>query len=276
MSTCLKIGHHLLDGDQIISALVKYQILETLVGQVLLDQVLEDVPLSERELFNVLVKSAEIPMPEDFEDFLAQWCQAQNVTPTYLNNVLLRQLRVEKFKQLYFSDRVESEFLRHRASFDQVEYSLIQLNDSLLAQELYFQLRDDAADFALLAQQYSLDSERQSGGRVGPVPLSTLPDEVAALFRSKPPGFIHTPVAIEGTDRVWIVRLEQFTAAHLTEATRTTLINQLYGQWLQSQVKALIATPGAIAYGVQPHAAQPPEELSGSSLTEATTEGSQP
>lgn len=247
MNTCLKIGDRLLGGDQIISALVRYKLLEPLVGQVLLDEVIQEVPLTKEELFYALMGPTDIPVPEDFEGFLNRWCEVKNVTPDYLKAVLLREVRLEKFKQQNFGSQVESEFLRAKSDFDQVEYSLIQLTDLSLAMELYFQLRDDGADFSRLAQQYSLGSERQTGGWIGPVPMSSLPMEVASLFRNGRSGEIYGPVPV--ADRFWLVRLERLAAARLTEATRTNMINQLYNRWLQTQVKTMTAKPGMI--GVQ-------------------------
>ncbi|WP_416673284.1 peptidylprolyl isomerase [Egbenema bharatensis] len=245
MNNCLKIGNRLLDGDQIISALVKYKLLEPLVGQILLDEMIKNVPLSKQELFQRLVGAANAPLPDDFNQFLIQWCQHQGVTPTYFENVLLRDLRIEKFKQVRFANQVESEFLRHKSDFDQIEYSLIQLTDLALAQELYFQLRDDDADFARLAQQFSIGHERQTGGWIGPVSLSTLPIEAATLLRSGGAGVIYGPIPV--ADRFWLIRLERLMMARLTSATRANLIDRLYHQWLQTQVKAFIASPQSIA-----------------------------
>ena len=245
MSNCLKIGDYLLDGDQIISALVRYKLLETMVGQILLDEAIQEVPLSKQELFDTLFGATDTPLPDDFESFINQWCQIKGVTLDYFKTVVLRELQVQKFKQLRFAGQVESEFLRIKSELDQVEYSLIQLTHLPQAQELYFQLRDDGADFAQLAHQYSLGAERLTGGRVGPLPLSTLPIEVAALFRSEQTGTVYGPIPV--ADGFWVVRLEQFTAARLTETTRVDLINRLYNQWLQKQIKAMTEKPGTIA-----------------------------
>jgi hypothetical protein len=254
MSSCLKIGHRLLDGDQIISALVRYKLLEPLVSQVLLDEVIQEVPLSKQELFQTLVGGTDAPVPEDFEGFVNRWCQYKGVTPDYFNGVVLREVRMQKFKHYQFSNQIESEFLRSKSELDQVEYSLIQINDLAFAQELYFQLRDDDVAFDQLAQQYSLGDEREVGGLIGPVPLSTLPVEVATLFRNQQVGIVYGPVPI--ADTFWIVRLEHYIAARLTEETRSQLINRLYTQWLQSQVRQLIDTPGTIA--VQSHPVNSP------------------
>ncbi len=249
MSNCLKIGHRRLNGDQIISALFQYKLFETLVGQVLLDEILKEVPLTKQELFQILVKDANVPVPEDLEGFVSQWCQQQGITLEYLQTVILRPYRVEKFKQIQFADRVESEFLRIKSELDQVEFSLIRLTDLALAQELYFQLRDDGADFAQLAHQYSIGNEQQTSGRIGPVPLASLPPEIATLFQNdRQAEGIYGPVPIE--DKFWIVKLEQFISARLNQTTRMNLINRMYSEWLQTQVKKIIGTPGMIA--VQP------------------------
>lgn len=248
MRNCLKIGHRLLNSDQIISALVQYKLLESLVGQLLLDEAVKEVSLTKQEIFHILAGVRDAPLPDDFEGFVAQWCQYKEVTPEYFNSVILREMRVQKFKQLQFANQVESEFLRIKSDLDQVEYSLIQLNDLSLAQELYFQLRDDGADFTQLAQQYSLGSERETGGRVGPVPLSTLPDELTTLFCNEQVGAVYGPVPI--SDIFWVVRLDGFTSTRLNEATRANLINRMYHQWLQTQVRKVLNTPGMVA--VQP------------------------
>ena len=245
MNNCLKIGNRRFDSDQIIAALVQYNLLKTLVGQVLLDEVLKEITLSKQELFHTLIGSADIPIPEDFENFLNQWCQHRDITIDYFNTVLLRNLRLEKFKQLYFEHRIESEFLQTKSAFDQVEYSLVQVNEFSLAQELYFLLRDDKVSFTHIARQYSLGSENRTGGWMGPVPLSTLPSAIATLFRNGQAGEIYGPVAV--AERFWIVRLDQISMARLTETTRTHLINRLFDRWLETQVQSQIATPGTIA-----------------------------
>jgi parvulin-like peptidyl-prolyl isomerase len=251
MSSCLKIGYRLLNGDELISALVQYKLLETLVGHVLLDEVFKEVPLLKQEVFNTLVGGAtDTPIPDDFDQFLTEWCQQKGVTLEYFQTVMMREWQRQKFKQLRFADQVESEFLRIKSDLDQVEYSLIQLESLALAQEVYFQLRDDGVEFAQLAQQHSLGSEQKTGGWVGPVPLSALSIELAALFRNQQTGIVYPPIRVG--DRFWVVRLERFIAARLTETTRATVIDRLYTQWLQTQVQKVIDTPGAIA--VQPEA----------------------
>ncbi|KAM3108023.1 peptidylprolyl isomerase [Phormidesmis sp. 146-33] len=258
MSSCLKIGYRLMNGDQIISALVQYKLLETLVGHVLLDEVFKEVPLLKQEVFYTLVGVSDTPIPDDFEQFLTEWCQQKGVTLEYFQTVMMREWQRQKFKQLRFADQVESEFLRIKSDLDQIEYSLIQLDELALAQEVYFQLRDDGVEFAQLAQQHSLGSEKQTGGWVGPVSLSGLSIDLVTLFRNQQTGIVYPPIQVG--DRFWVVRLERFISARLTEATRAIVMDRLYTQWLQMQVQKVINTPGAIA--VQPEAPEPAHEES--------------
>lgn len=245
MTVCLKIGDRAFNDEQLIAALVQYQLLEPLVGQVLLDSVLPTVPLSQPEVLEALMPGLDMPSPDNVEDCLDRWCQIQGITSDYFQRVILRELRLQKFKRLQFADRAESEFLRLQSDLDQVEYSVLQLTNETLAQELYFQLRDDGAVFAQVADQYSEGPERGMGGLIGPVPLSTVPIEVAECFRHRAIGQVYGPMRV--ADRFWVVRLEQFIAARLTAVTHHQLVNRLYTQWLQTQTQALMQTPQAIA-----------------------------
>jgi len=245
MSSCLKIGHRLLDGAQIIAALVQYQLLDALVEQMLLDEAIKDIPLTKQEAATQLLGITDSLELDDIDDALAEWCEVRGVTPEYFKGVVLRELRVQKFKQLNFAAKVESEFLRAKSDFDHVEYSCIQVADLSLAHELYYQLRDDGVDFAHLARQHSLGNEKQSDGWVGPVPYSSLPEAIATLFHSKPTGVVLGPIPV--AERFWLVRLEQFNAARLTEATRTQLTQQMFDRWLKKQAQTVINTPGMIA-----------------------------
>jgi parvulin-like peptidyl-prolyl isomerase len=233
------------NSDQIIAALVRYQLLEPMVSQLLLDGVLQTISLTQQELFLALMGERTQSLPQNFDEFLLQWCQANQMTPDYFHSVFLRELQLQKFKHIQFGSRVESEFLRLKSELDQVEFSLIQLPDLDLAQELYFQLRDDGADFAQLAQEYAPGQEQATGGWIGPVPLSSLPEAIRLLFQNETIGVVYGPVPIK--EGFWLVRLERFLAARLTEATRTQLIQRLYDDWLNTQVASVVNTPNSIS-----------------------------
>lgn len=249
MDACLKIGNQLLTGDQLVSALVRYKLMETLIGQVVLDDVLQKAQqsqLTQREVFQALTGADGSQLPEDFEVFLDQWCQKQGVSPVYVKAVELRELQIKKLKKQLFSDQIEAEFLQRKKLLDQVEFSRIQLTDSALAEELYFQIRDDGADFALLAQQYSLGFERHSGGRIGPVQYSQLPSHIVTLFRSGKAGDLYAPVQVE--ESFWLLRLDRVILARLNDALRTELVERLFVEWLNNQVRSIVSLPNGVQF----------------------------
>jgi hypothetical protein len=242
----LKIGDRQLIGDQIVSALVQYKLLEPLVGQILLDDAVQQVPLTEAEVFHALGGTADIP--SDLKQFVGQWCQQMGVTPAYFKGVVLRELKVEKFKQLQFGRQVEAAFLQMKAELDQVEYSYFRIASCDLAQELYFQLRDDQVGFEALAMKYGMQAGTEQEVKIGPVSLSSLPAQLIQLFRNAQENVVYPPILIE--QQFWIVKLDRFSPARLTEATRAALLNRLYTQWMQSQVNHLMSQPDAIKIGI--------------------------
>ena len=251
MEACLKIGNHLLTGEQLVSSLVRYKLLESLIGHVVLDDVLPQVRLTQEEVVRALTGSAQ--MPEDFDQFLVQWCESKGVSPVYVKTVVLRDLQVRKLKRLLFADRIEAEFLRRKQDLDQIGFRRIKFTDLALAEELYFQIRDDGVDFAVLAQQYSQDFERHTEGLIGPVRFSTLPSEIARLFRSGQVGEVYGPIQIQ--DHFWIVRPEQFIFARLNDSVRSELIEHLFMEWLRSQIQLVKSLPNGVqVQGILPHA----------------------
>jgi hypothetical protein len=104
-------------------------------------------------------------------------------------------------------------------------------------------------EFAAIAQYYLSEQHSAlhsaSSGWIGPVSLSTLPIEIVNLFRTQQVGIVSEPIPV--ADSFWVVRLEQFIAARLTETTRQHLINRLFAQWIQTQTHQVMNTPGAIA-----------------------------
>ncbi|MBE9008600.1 peptidylprolyl isomerase [Pseudanabaenaceae cyanobacterium LEGE 13415] len=238
MSTCLKIGNLALTGTQVVSALARYQLLEPFIEQIFLDSVLQTVPLTEEDVFRALTGRAGANAPVDFEAFVAEWLQQRQLSKTYLEGVIYRQLRIEKLKRLRFEQHLQSEFLRRKSEFDQVEFSLIQLSNLSLAQELFFRIRDDQAEFGALAQKYSQGMERQTQGWVGPVKLQQLPQSIVQAFVQGRVGGVYGPFAID--THFWIVRLEQMYQARLTESVRSELRDQLFSKWLKMSARSVM------------------------------------
>ncbi len=243
MTAGLKIGDRLLNTNQIINALIQYKLMDSLIGQVLLDEAIQTIELVPEAIWQWLMGSTAAVLPSDFETAIAHWCDTQGITPAYFQAVMLREWRVEQFKQHYFADQLESEFLRTKAWFDLVVYSVIQVDSLTLAQELYYQVRDDGVSFTAIAAEW-LAPESDSTTCVGPIPLATVPPPLRPHLQADQVGIVQKPVL--AGDRYWVVRLDQFIAARLTAATRRDLTNRLFDHWLQAKVNDLRTMPDAI------------------------------
>ena len=103
-----------------------------------------------------------------------------------------------------------------------------------MAQELYFRIKAGEQSFADCAKEYSLGQEAQTGGLIGPVPISQPHPVIAQGLAISQPGQLWTPIKLES----WyvIVRLEKLVPTQLDDAMRSTLLNHLFEQWLSEEM----------------------------------------
>jgi parvulin-like peptidyl-prolyl isomerase len=139
-----------------------------------------------------------------------------------------------------YSGSLEHEYLRRKAEFDEVTYSLLRLKDGDLAAELHQQLQEGEVAFEQLASQFSEGPEKRTGGKIGPVPLSTPHPALAKLLEISQVGQLWPPKQLEGW---WIVvRLEDRKGAQLDEALQRRLILEQGEEWLQREIKQKLSS----------------------------------
>ena len=175
----------------------------------------------------------------DSDDQLALWLQRKGWTQADLRYFATKGARLQVFKQLMFVDEVELRFLERKLQLDQVTYSLIRVKEGALAQELYHRLHDDQEDFASLAAAYSQGPERQTGGRIGPVPLAQAHEVVANQLRISQAGQLWPPLFLVN---IWlIIRLDHLEPARLDDDIKQVLLDDLFDDWLDQRVAQLLA-----------------------------------
>ena len=154
--------------------------------------------------------------------------------------------RLQRFQEQVFSDEVSLRFLETKLDLDQISYSLIRISDGDLAFELHQRLQEGEASFEELASKYSEGAEKNSGGRIGPVPLNQAHSAVVDKLRTSQPGQLWPPFFLEN---IWLIlRLDQWEGARLNDAMRDQLIEQLFDDWLTNRVQQRLAgeTPGPL------------------------------
>ena len=202
------------------------------------DEICQAVPFSsdeEQQLTQLYLQEQGITEQAELEPFLNHkgWNQDD------LIYFATKGYRVARFQDLVFGEEVELRFLNRKLDLDQVTYSLIRVKDGNLAFELHQQLLEGEASFEDLAKRYSEGSERESGGRHGPYPLSQAHAQVAEKLRTSQPGQLWPPFFLVD---IWVIlRLDSWDSARLNDDAREQLLDELFSEWLQQRVMTLLA-----------------------------------
>lgn len=221
-----------------LATLAKHGLLRALLRQVVLSLCLADEQLSDEERQLALQDFARERGLGSQAD-LERYQQALLLTPEALALQVERPLRLLRHCQRLYSAKAEARFLERKAQLDRVVYSLVRVADEGLARELYLQLMEGEANFADLAAAYSEGPERSTRGIVGPVPLTQAHPQLVQRLRTAPLGEVQEPFRI---DQWWLVfRLESLTAASFDESMARQMSQELFEQWLESQVETLMA-----------------------------------
>ena len=227
-----------MSGAEVMALLKQYALLPQLQRELIIDRALADVVCSQEEVFSAykaFYHKYQINSDED----RTQWLERNHFTLDQFEHLVLRTIKLDRFKQNNFNNRVDSYFLQRKAQLDRATYSLLRVKDPHLAQELFFRIQDGEANFTDLVKQYSGGQEAEIGGLVGPHDMTVPHPDLARKIRSLKAGQLAPPVQI--ADWFVIVRLEKYLPAQLDKDMRGRLIGELYEQWLQGQLNQLVA-----------------------------------
>ena len=169
---------------------------------------------------------------------LDPWLTAQHWSRDDLSAISTLAERLRRWSHWRFEQDVEVRFLDRKLDLDRVVYSLLQVSERELAEELHQRVRSGEMEFAEVVRQFSLGVERETDGFMGPVALSALPPELGSRLRVGSEGQLWPPFV--SNERWLVVRLERQLPAQLDQATREQLLHDLFATWVDSQVEALL------------------------------------
>ena len=202
------------------------------------DEICQAVKLSKDEelaAVRTYLAEQEINNKTQLEPFLQSkgWSQAD------LTYYASRGTRLLRFQEQVFSDAVALRFLDSKLDLDQISYSLIRVSDGDLAFELHQRLQEGEASFEELATEYSEGSEKNSQGRIGPVPLNQAHNAVVNKLRTSEEGQLWPPFFLKN---IWLIlRLNKWEGARLNDATREQLLEQLFEEWVDARIEQRLA-----------------------------------
>jgi parvulin-like peptidyl-prolyl isomerase len=156
--------------------------------------------------------------------------------PEQLKSVVLRDVRIAKWKQESFGPGVAQHFARRKSALDRVVYSMVRVTSSGLARELGFRLVEGESDFAELARGYSAGEERHTCGVMGPVALGTIHPSLAVALQTAKIGELLGPLQVAE----WFVlaRVETHLPAELDDEMREQMIDELALLWIKEETDA--------------------------------------
>jgi parvulin-like peptidyl-prolyl isomerase len=182
------------------------------------------------------------------EETLADWGKtpecvtpAEDLPPQQRGAVLLHQYQRAKWGHL-----LKTRFLKSKSQLDRVLFSLVQVADLSLAQELYYQICEQKHSFHQIARIHSQHSTASRGGTVGPIGLTQLSPliqhhltgiaakELSQLFRLD--------------DDYLFLQVERWLPAQFNEQTEQLLLDRLFGQWLQQEIRTRLDNPQSISF----------------------------
>jgi parvulin-like peptidyl-prolyl isomerase len=238
MGVVIQIGELEINDEDLFSLLGQYRILPQLAKEIVIDNAIADIACTpEEEAIARQRFSQQYQISNDAQ--VKQWLKYHGMTPPQLDKFILRELKVEKYKQKTWGDQVESYFLQNKRQLDRVVYSLIRSKDAGVAQELYFRIQEGETTFAELAKEYSEGAEAETGGLIGPVELNVPHPRISQMLSTAQRGQLIPPTRV---GEWWIVlRLEKYLSAQLDDIMRQRIINDLFQAWLNSQLQQKVS-----------------------------------
>jgi parvulin-like peptidyl-prolyl isomerase len=217
-------------------ALLKgFNLLTPLVEQMVTREVTAAVVVSEEQL-----EEAQLGLLQQRGyDGMEQWAELLDELGRSEEEVLERLrygIRRRSFMRERFAPKAEALFLERKNELDQVVYSLLRLENSFLARELYLQIEAGESNFADLAKRYAEGPERNTNGIVGPVSLTQAHPILVEKLRVAQPGVLLEPFRI--SDWWLVVRLERYSPATFTDEVSDQMCEEMFDAWLEEEAAA--------------------------------------
>ncbi|WP_013322775.1 peptidylprolyl isomerase [Gloeothece verrucosa] len=238
MTVVLQIGEQKITESDLYSLLAQYRLLPQLIKEIIIDQAIAPIECTPEEIQmarnffyqqNQLTNEAQVQA----------WLQQQRMTQEQLEHLSVRDLKLEKFKQATWTNKIEPYFLKIKGKLDRVIYSLIRTKDAGIAQELYFRIQNEENTFEELAKQYSQGPEAQTAGLIGPVELNVPHPTIGQILMGSQPGQLWPPTQVG--EWIIIVRLEKRISAQLDQQTQQRILNELFQEWLINQMQQIVS-----------------------------------
>ena len=210
----------------------RFNLLKPLVERMVTSEAIAQIVLSEDQL-----EQARLGLlKQRGYDGMKQWAALLDELGRSEEEVLDRLrygIRRRSFMRERFAPKAEARFLERKNELDQVVYSLLRIENSFLARELYLQIESGESNFADLAKRYAEGPERNTNGIVGPVSLTQAHPTLVEKLRVAQPGVLLEPFRI--SDWWLVVRLERYEPATFTDEVSDQMCLEMFDAWIDEE-----------------------------------------
>lgn len=235
----LIIGNISIPLNQLPELMKKYHLIPQLVREMIIDRAIINYQVSAEEEMKGIEDFCfqnRINNDQELDFFLRQ----QQLDKNIWLSLIERKLRLQKFKDAEWGNQVESYFSQQKNKIDRVIYSMIQVKDIDIAEELYFRILSQEATFSELAPLYSSGIEAKTRGISEAVEIGELDTTFAVALLSAEATEVLPPMNLNGW---WIIaKLEAFIPAELDKPTQHRLKDELFDSWIIKQTQEVISS----------------------------------
>ena len=220
--------------------------LKTVCNEILCQKIIEKATAAR----NIKITEAEIEVEankirsalrlEKAADTLA-WLDDNLIDPEEWGNAIRNDLLRKKLAECLFDPQVDAYFAENRLNFDRfVLYQLVVPYEKL-AQELFYQIEEEEISFYQAVHLYDIDPKRRYlCGYEGEVHRWDYEPDIAAVIFKTPVAIGDLIEPIVSQKGYHLFKIEDYFPAQLTPKIRQDIINNLFGQWLNSELNHFI------------------------------------
>ena len=213
-------------------------LLKPLVEHMVTSEAVVDVVVSADQLENArldLLHQRGFDVIDQWEELLEELgCSEDEVVER-----LRHSIRRRSFIRQRYEAKAEARFLERKNELDQVIYSLLRLENSFLARELYLKIEAGESNFADLAKRYAEGPERNTNGIVGPVSLTQAHPTLVEKLKVAQPGVLLEPFRI--SDWWLVVRLERYAPATFTDEVSEQMCEEMFHIWIEAETATILS-----------------------------------
>ena len=233
-----------IEPEEIVDFLKQDMLLKEVCQKILYQQIIEQVAQEKK----IIVTSEEIQAEADkirhekrlekASDAVA-WLTDQMMTTDDWEKEIRAHLLAQKLAHHLFDKEVEKFFAQNRLDFDQFVLYQIVVSNGRLAQELFYQLEEEEISFYEAAHLYDFDEKRRYlCGYEGKLYRRSLKPDIAAVVFGAAEREIVGPLKTEQGYHLFMI--QEFIEAELTSQKRQEIIDNLFKEWLVSELNYLI------------------------------------